>query len=187
MSWRTPACVLDRWAREEGVAAIRERDMEPYFAKVESRISVALQDPETIGRDMQLLKAGADAKGWKIIPNLRNQLHCAGTNNCTNGCPTGAKRSMLVTNVPRAFARGARLFADCRVERVMRSGKMVTGIEGRFIRPGGRSGPRRTVRSPVVGAPGGGGQAPALPGAPGGGRRSGQAGRTLTVAPNARG
>jgi len=107
MSWRTPARVLDRWAREEDVAAITEQDMEPHFAKVESRISVALQDPETIGRDMQLLKAGADAKGWTIIPNLRNQLHCAGTNNCTNGCPTGAKRSMLVTKYPaRARARG---------------------------------------------------------------------------------
>ena len=115
MSWRTPPQVLDRWARDEDLVAIGERDMEPYFAKVESRISVGFQDPETIGRDAQLLKAGADAKGWKIIPNLRNQLHCAGTNNCTNGCPTGAKRSMLVTSVPRALARGARLFADCRV------------------------------------------------------------------------
>ncbi len=186
MSWRTPARVLDRWAREEGVAAITERDMEPYFAKVESRISVALQDPETIGRDMQLLKAGADAKGWKIIPNLRNQLHCAGTNNCTNGCPTGAKRSMLVTNVPRALARGARLFADCRVERVMRSGKMVTGIEGRFIRPGGRSGPRLTVRSPVVVVAGGAVQTPALLSRSGVRSRSGQLGRNLSLHPNAK-
>ena len=100
------------------VAAISEQDMEPFFRSVEARISVAHQDPETIGTDMRLLKAGADAKGWKVIPNLRNQLHCAGTNNCTNGCPTGAKRSMLVTSIPRALARGARLFADCRVERI---------------------------------------------------------------------
>ena len=162
MSWRTPGRVLQRWAEEEGIAAIGERDMEPHFAKVESRISVARQDPETIGNDMRLLKAGADAKGWKIIPNLRNQLHCAGTNNCTNGCPTGAKRSMLVTNVPRALARGARLFADCRVERITRSGGIVTGIEGRFVRPGGHRGPRLTVRAQVVVAAGGAVQTPAL-------------------------
>ena len=48
MSWRTPPQVLERWARDEDVAAIGERDMEPYFAKVESRISVALQDAETV-------------------------------------------------------------------------------------------------------------------------------------------
>jgi len=186
MSWRTPAKVLQRWADEEGVAAITEQDLEPFFAKVESRISVALQDPETIGQDMRLLKSGADAKGWKIIPNLRNQLHCAGTNNCTNGCPTGAKRSMLVTNVPRALARGARLIADCRIERITRSSGTVTGVEGRFLRPGGRRGPRLTVRSPVVIAAGGAVQTPALLARSGLRSRSGQLGRNLTLHPNAK-
>jgi len=186
MSWRTPARVLERWASAEDIAAISEHDMEPYFTKVESRISVALQDPETIGKDMQLLKAGADAKGWKIIPNLRNQLHCAGTNNCTNGCPTGAKRSMLVTSVPRALARGARLFADCRVERITRSGGAVTGVEGRFVRPGGRRGPRLTVRSAVVVVAGGAVQTPALLARSGLRSRSGQLGRNLSMHPNAK-
>jgi len=186
MSWRTPARVLRRWATQEGIAAISERDMEPHFAKVESRISVALQDPETIGQDMRLLKAGADAKGWKTIPNLRNQLHCAGTNNCTNGCPTGAKRSMLVTNVPRALARGARLFADCRVERIIHSGGRVAGIEGRFVRPGRQRGPRLTVRSPVVVAAGGAVQTPALLARSGLRSRSGLLGRNLTLHPNAK-
>jgi choline dehydrogenase-like flavoprotein len=186
MSWRTPARVLRRWADEAEVTEISERDMEPYFASVESRISVARQDPETIGTDMRLLKAGADAKGWKIIPNLRNQVHCAGSNNCTNGCPTGAKRSMLVTNVPRALARGARLFADCRVERITRSGRTVTGIEGRFLRPGGHRGPRLTVRSGVVVAAGGAVQTPALLARSGLRSGSGLLGRRLTLHPNAK-
>jgi choline dehydrogenase-like flavoprotein len=186
MSWRTPGRVLQRWAEDEGIAAVSEQDMEPYFAKVESRISVARQDPETIGNDMRLLKAGADAKGWKIIPNLRNQLHCAGTNNCTNGCPTGAKRSMLVTNVPRALARGARLFADCRVERITRARGTVTGVEGRFVRPGSHRGPRLIVRSPVVVAAGGAVQTPALLARSGLRSRSGLLGRNLTVHPNAK-
>jgi choline dehydrogenase-like flavoprotein len=186
MSWRTPARVLQRWATQEGIAAISERDMEPHFAKVESRISVALQDPETIGQDMRLLKAGADAKGWKTIPNLRNQLHCAGTNNCTNGCPTGAKRSMLVTNVPRALARGARLYADCRVERITHAGGRVNGIEGRFVGPGRHPGPRLTVRSPVVVAAAGAVQTPALLARSGLRSRSGLLGRNLTLHPNAK-
>jgi choline dehydrogenase-like flavoprotein len=186
MSWRTPPQALERWASEDGVVAITERDMEPFFAKVESRISVSLQDPETIGKDMQLLKAGADAKGWKIIPNLRNQLHCAGSNNCTNGCPTGAKRSMVVTNIPRALGHGARLFADCRVERITRSGRAVTGIEGRFVRPGGHRGPRLTVRAPVVVVAGGAVQTPALLARSGLRSRSGQLGRNLSLHPNAK-
>ena len=186
MSWRTPARVLERWSAQEGVAAITEQDMQPYFEKVEARVSVALQDPETIGKDMQLLKAGADAKGWKIIPNLRNQLHCAGTNNCTNGCPTGAKRSMLVTNIPRALQRGARLFADCRVERITRSGSDITGIEGRFVQAGADRGPRLTVRSAVVVVAGGAVQTPALLARSGLRSQSGQLGRNLSMHPNAK-
>ncbi len=186
MSWRTPARVLKRWAEDDGIAAIGEQDMEPYFAEVESRISVGPQDPETIGKDMRLLKAGADAQGWKIIPNLRNQLHCAGSNNCTNGCPTGAKRSMLVTSVPRALDRGARLYADCRVERITKSGRAVTGVQARFVRPGGRPGPRLTVRSKVVVVAGGAVQTPALLARSGLRSRSGQLGRNLSLHPNAK-
>jgi choline dehydrogenase-like flavoprotein len=183
MSWRTPERVLDRWAAEEGIPAIRAADMEPHFAKAERRISVALQDPETIGRDSQLLKAGADALGWRIIPNLRNQVHCAGSNNCTNGCPTGAKQSMLVTSIPRALGRGARLFADCRAERITWSGRRATGVEARFAGSGGRDGARLTVTAKVVVTAGGAVQTPAL--LMRSGIRHPRLGRDLTLHPNA--
>jgi choline dehydrogenase-like flavoprotein len=185
MAWRTPPSVLRRWSMQEGVLAVGEADMEPYFAKAESRISVRHQDPETVGRDSQLLVAGAKAKGWRVTPNLRDQLHCAGTNNCINGCPTGAKRSMLVTHVPRALSRGARLFADCRVDRVTRSGRAVTGITGRFVRPGGRAGPRLSVRARVVVVAGGAVQTPLLLLRSGLRSASGQLGRNLALHPNA--
>src|SRR5581483_10628690 len=47
MSWRTPAPVLARWAEQEGLRAIGERDLDPYFSAIESRLSVGPQDPET--------------------------------------------------------------------------------------------------------------------------------------------
>lgn len=186
MSWRTPPRVLARWAAAEGITGISEHEMEPFFAAAESRLSVGLQDPETIGRDSELLKAGADARGWEIVPNRRNQLHCAGTNNCNNGCPTGAKRSMLVTSVPRALSRGARLFADCRVERITRSGPSgATGIRGRFVRLGGGRGPALTVRAKVVIVAGGAVQTPALLARSGLRSASGLLGRNLSMHPNA--
>jgi choline dehydrogenase-like flavoprotein len=183
MSWRTPASVLERWSAREGLRAIGEQDMEPYFARAEARHSVGLQDPETIGRDSELLKAGAVAKGWAIVPNRRNQLHCAGTNNCNSGCPTGAKRSMLVTSVPRAVALGARLFADCRVDRVTRAGRAVNGVVGHFVRPGGGRGPKLTVRARTVVVAGGAIQTPALLARSG--LRLRQLGRNLSMHPNA--
>jgi choline dehydrogenase-like flavoprotein len=181
MSWRTPERVLERWSAA-GVLGLREREMEPWFAKAEARHAVGLQDPETIGRDSELMRAGAAAKGWAVVPNRRGQLHCAGTNNCTSGCPTGAKRSMLVTSVPRALALGARLYADCRVDRVTRTGRTVTGLTGHFVRPGGRPGPRLTVRAGAVVVAAGAIQTPALLARSG--LRRGQLGRNLSLHPN---
>ncbi len=185
MSWRTPARVLERWAEREGLHAIREPDLDPYFAEIEGRLSVGLQDPETVGRDSQLFKSGAQARGWAVVPNRRNQLHCAGTSSCSSGCPTGAKQSMLVTTVPRALALGARLFADCRVDRITRSGAAVTGVTGHVVRPGGRRGPRLTVRARAVIVAGGAIQTPALLARSGLRPASGQLGRNLSVHPNA--
>jgi choline dehydrogenase-like flavoprotein len=186
MSWQTPPRVLAHWGETDGIKAIGETDMAPYFAAVESRLSVGLQDPETIGRDSELLKAGADANDWLIVPNRRNQLHCAGSNNCNNGCPTGAKQSMLVTSVPRALSGGARLFAGCRVDRITGS-----GVTGRFGHSGlghsgsGHGGPRLTVRAPVVIVAGGSVQTPALLARSGIRSSSGQLGRNLSMHPNA--
>jgi len=186
MCWRTPEHVLERWSSREGVADITPAAMAPYFDKVERRINVAHQDPESIGHDQELLKVGADRLGWHIIPNLRNQLHCGGCNICTSGCPTGAKRSMLVTYLPRALSRGARLYAGCRVERITRRGKRATGVVGRFARPDGRTGPKLTVRAGVVVAACGAVQTPALLWRSGFRSSSGMLGRNLTLHPNAK-
>jgi choline dehydrogenase-like flavoprotein len=185
MSWRTPAKVLDRWAKQDGVLEIGEAEMDPYFARFEASHSVGLQDPETIGRNSLLLKAGADAKGWAILANRRNQLHCAGTSNCSNGCPTGAKRSMAVTSIPRALAFGARVIADCRVDRVTVSGRTVTGVTGHVVRPGGRAGPRVAVRARAVFVAGGAIETPALLTRSGLRSASGRLGRNLSLHPNA--
>lgn len=186
MSFRTPERVLDRWAGDPSLAEISPEAMRPYFEEIERILHVAHQDPETIGRDSALLKQGADAMGWTIIPNSRNQIHCAGSNNCTLGCPTGAKRSMLLTNVPRALAHGARLFAECRVDRVTRRGRVATGIEGHFVGPDRRRGPRLSVRASVVVVAGGAVQTPALLMRSGFRSPSGQLGRNLTLHPNAK-
>ena len=185
MSFRTPPRILERWADQEDVVDVGPGEMAPWFDRVEERLSVGPQDPTSIGRDNELLRLGAERLGWQVIQNRRNQLHCCGCNNCVLGCPTGAKRSMLVTNVPRALRGGARLFADCRVERVTRRGKRATGVEGRFTRPDGRAGARLRVEAGVVVAACGSIQTPTLLRRSGFRSASGQLGRNLTMHPNA--
>jgi len=179
MSWRTPDHVLARWERELGLAGIA-RELEPYFERVERRIHVAPMDREAIGNDNLLLKRGADAMGWKVIGNLRNQAHCAGSNRCAFGCPTGAKQSALVSYLPRALHYGARIFADVRVEQITRNGKRATGAVA-TVRGTGH---RLTVRARLVVAACGAIHTPALLVRSGFRSPSGQLGHNLAMHPN---
>ncbi|HEU4732330.1 MAG TPA: GMC family oxidoreductase [Kofleriaceae bacterium] len=179
MSWRTPDKVLARWERELGLAGIA-RELEPCFERVERRIHVARMDPDVIGIDNQLLKKGADAKGWKVIDNLRNQAHCVGSNRCAFGCPTGAKQSALVSYIPRALHYGARVYADVHVDHITRHGKRATGVIGTVA----GSGHRVTVRARLVVAACGAIHTPALLMRSGFRSPSGQLGHNLTMHPN---
>lgn len=182
MSWRTPVRILDRWQSEHRVDGLNAAAMEPYFERVERRIHVAPQPEDTFSRDSLLVQQGADRLGWSYDHNLRNQLHCAGSNNCAWGCPTGAKQSTLVTYIPRALHFGARIYSNARVERVLRKGQRAIGVTGRVVRTDAGRGDRFTVRAKVVLVTCGSIQTTALL------RRSrvtaGQLGRNLSMHPN---
>src|SRR3954469_5437277 len=59
MSWRTPEKVLKRWEWEHGLSDFSPEKLDPFFRKVEERVSVRPQDPESIGRDAALMIEGA--------------------------------------------------------------------------------------------------------------------------------
>src|SRR6478672_3026770 len=163
MSWRTPEKVLKRWQWEHGLTNFSAEALDPFFTKVEQRVSVGPQDPESVGRDAELMIEGANKLGYRWIPAMRSQKHCAGSNNCAFGCPTDAKQSVLVTYVPRTLAAGGHLFSGCRVEKILTDGQRATGVVARMRHPEtGRRGPRVTVRAKVVVLACGAIQTPAL-------------------------
>lgn len=182
MSWRTPDKILDRW--QKAGLGTSPKEMEPYFERVERRIHVAPMDADAIGNDNKILKRGADAMGWDIIGNLRNQVHCIGSNRCAFGCPTGAKQSALVSYIPRALHYGARVYADVRVDRITHHGKRATGVMGRVRHPDGRLGHRVAVRAKFVVAACGAIHTPALLSRSGFRSPSGRIGHNLSMHPN---
>jgi choline dehydrogenase-like flavoprotein len=187
MSWRTPEKVLKRWQWEHGLAELSPEALDPFFTKVEERVSVGPQDPESIGEDARLMQRGADKLGYAWVPAMRSQKHCCGANNCAFGCPTDAKQSVLVTYVPRLLAAGGRLFSGCKVERVLTDGQRATGIVGRFRHPeSGARGPKLTVRAKIVVLACGAVQTPALLLRNGLTNSSDQVGRNFLCHPNAK-
>jgi len=75
---------------------------------------------------------------------------CVGLNNCALGCPTGAKQSMLVTEVPRALGSGARLLTGARVSRVRFSGSRAVGVSGVLLGENDRAAFRFDAFAPLV-------------------------------------
>ncbi|HBP21248.1 MAG TPA: hypothetical protein DEA08_26105 [Planctomycetes bacterium] len=184
MTWKTPDRILERWEREDWVDRILPDEMARIFARVERFLSAGTQDPWTIGKDNRLLKEGADKKGWDVLDNIRNQLHCAGTNNCAFGCPTAAKRSTLVTYVPRAMRFGARVLANCHVEQVVSKRKRVTGVRGHVVRHDGSAGHEFVVRAPVTVLSAGAIHTPGILFRSGVRTPSGRLGQNLSLHPN---
>ena len=178
MSWRTPDDILADWRIKAGLD-LDAKNLEPYFERVERRIHVAPMDTDAIGNDNWLLKKGADAKGYKIVGNLRNQVHCVGSNRCAFGCPTGAKQSALVSYIPRALHYGARVYADVRVDKITMQGKRATGVHGRSA-----NGRHIDVRAKLVVSACGAIHTPALLSRSGIGSRSGGIGGNLSLHPN---
>jgi len=183
MSWRTPGDVLARWRDEAGLD-VTEKSLEPFFERVEKRIHVAPMDEDAIGTDNWLLKKGADAKGWNIIGNLRNQAHCVGSNRCAFGCPTGAKQSALVSYIPRALHFGARVYSDVKVQRITMHGKRATGVIGHVRNSDGTKGVNVVVRAKLVVSACGAIHTPALLERSRLSSRSGLLGGNLSLHPN---
>jgi choline dehydrogenase-like flavoprotein len=130
--YRAPDYVLEDWAERFGVRGLSEPELRPYFERVESELGVRPVPDQIYGRNSRLFERGAAALGFAGARIPRNERGCLGTGVCAFGCPQDAKQAMHVSYVPRALADGARLYARCRVTRILCSAGRAIGVVGRF-------------------------------------------------------
>ena len=81
------------------------------------------------GGNNLLLSTAAAKANLNGGPTRRNAPGCRGSARCNLGCPHGAKQSMQVSYLPYARSRGAQLFTDERVERVVWRGRRAVGVQ----------------------------------------------------------
>ncbi len=164
MCWRTPERVLEHWRWDMGLNDLTSEKLDPFFRKVEERINVAPQSPESLGRGDMLFRQAADKLGWLIHPNKRNQKDCTGEGICVFGCPTDRKQSVLVTYIPRALNKGARLYTDVKIKKVVAKRKVAQGVEGYIVNrhTGRKTGHKIRVNAKTVVLAGGALQTPIM-------------------------
>ncbi|MFN3298139.1 GMC family oxidoreductase N-terminal domain-containing protein [Caldimonas sp.] len=153
-SFRTPDATLAYWQEHFGLRDVDPLTMSPWFAQAERRLHIgAWLVPPNENND--LLRRGAARLGIAAPAILRNVKDCWNLGSCGMGCPTNAKQSMLVTTIPAALERGARLLVETRALRFEHDQGRVSGLLCVPVQPNGdvatgRPGTRIQARHYVV-------------------------------------
>ena len=129
---RTPEDVLAEWDENFGLGAhISAKALEPHFDALEVELNVHAVNDDVLGENNRLFLDEARKESLPARKMHRYERNCRGSGRCVTGCPSAAKQGMNVSYVPWALALGARIFASCRVERVIIEGGRATGVLAR--------------------------------------------------------
>lgn len=185
--FRVPAPIAETWAKSHGLRDLAPHAMERHYRKVETAMNVGEVATEMRSRAITIFDEGAEKKGFRLKSMRRNTRGCVGHSRCNFGCPVGAKLSVDVSYLPRAFEKGARVWADCLVHRVVMKDGRAAGLTGRILnRPGSKPGSRFTVEAKAVVIAAGTLHTPQILSRSGVGRRRGVLGRGITLHPSFR-
>jgi choline dehydrogenase-like flavoprotein len=176
--FRTPAAVLDMWAREFGLEALTPEALDPFFRRVERVLNVVQVPPDLAGNNALVVKRGAHALGWSGDFMYRNVRGCVGSGVCAFGCPTSAKQHTGITYVPMAWEAGATTYTGCRVRRILVERGRALGVEASTS-----GGGTLRVRADLVVVACGAIHTPLLLARSGLGKDSAQLGRNLSIHP----
>lgn len=132
---RCPGFRFDEWAERADLERTSRRDLDPHYDAIAEFLHIAPTPDAVQGRRNLLFRDGCKALGWSSEPCPRNVTHCRGSGECFTGCRARAKQSMDISYVPAAIERGARVLTSVRVERILSSGRRVTGVAGRVVAP----------------------------------------------------
>ena len=148
-SLRTPASTLAFWKSRRRVEGITAEALVPHWDEIERRLSVHTAEPGEINANNRALLDGARRLGWGFELLPRNVSDCVLSGMCGLGCPVDAKQAMHLTYLPDAAARGAVVYANCRVRRLARRGRRVVEAQADVLDESGDrpAGPALTVRA----------------------------------------
>lgn len=128
---RTPAAILELWARKHRVLGCSDAELRPSFESVERDLSVGPIDDLAINANNDVLRRGVRALGWKGGVLSHNRQGCVGSGFCELGCAYDAKQNARKVIIPDALSHGARVICDVKATRILHDGARVLGVEGR--------------------------------------------------------
>jgi choline dehydrogenase-like flavoprotein len=135
VAFRTPDHILADWQKNFGLSNLTAATLDPYFAKVEDHLGIHVNEAYEINHNSSVIRDGCEKLGVSWKPFQRNTRECALTGHCLSGCATDRKQSMLVTYLPWAVEKGARIFADTSVTQILTENGKASGVQAEVIDP----------------------------------------------------
>jgi choline dehydrogenase-like flavoprotein len=148
--FRTPAPILEKWRREDGVREMSYDAMLPSFERVERILKVKPIAPHEVNVLNNKIREGCEKLGYRGFVTNHNRENCTLSGFCLLGCPFDAKQSMLITYIPAADQAGARIYANCAVRRIVTGNGRARRVEGEVVDEFGRARHRMIVESEVI-------------------------------------
>lgn len=145
-----PAELFSFWRKHFALEGITATDWQAAAARVRPAIGVSDIEPALVNRGNQALLRGAAKLGLRGGIFQDNRVGCVGSGYCQIGCAYDAKRSVLVTYVPRALAAGATLLAQTRAERVLVQRNRVVGLSATRLDERGQAVGELRIDAPAV-------------------------------------
>ncbi len=133
--FRTPGTVLQRWRDDLGLEAMTEETLNPYFERVEKMVNVTELPWDVLGNNAKIVKRGCEKLGFTCRPLKHNVKDCKGCGPCQFGCQENAKQSVNVTYIPKADAAGARIYANCKAEKIRIKNGAAEGVDASVVDP----------------------------------------------------
>ncbi len=121
--WRPPEATLELWRSRYKIKDFASDDIISICAEVEDALTVQRVPGEhTPATD--ILRRGSERLGWQGDEIPRWMSYPEG-----DGATDGQRQSMTRTFLPRAFAAGARMLCDHRLDKIVRNGRRAVSAE----------------------------------------------------------
>lgn len=132
-SYRTPEDRLKLWADKYGMEGHTKKDLDPAWDELESALNIHEATEEYYNPMNLKLRKAAQELGWEGAPIPQARKNCQKSGHCMQGCYFNAKQSQLVTHLPEALEKGAKLYADLRADALEWEGGRVKKIRASII------------------------------------------------------
>jgi choline dehydrogenase-like flavoprotein len=147
-----PDSRLELWHDKHGIRDLGPEKWRPYWARTGAYVNANLVPENLVNRNNQLVRAGAQKLGYKGHTVLQARKDCVGSGYCMLGCTYNRKQSQLVTNIPHCLDKGADVYTQCDVRKVLVENGRAVGVVASVIAHPSRKplGKTVTVRAKTV-------------------------------------